>query len=243
MNYYTIVELPSHTLDKKGQTYTNTMPDRNQPKNQLKSTQKVAQNQSKNQDLNQDLNQTAQRNQTPTYRSATPQFLETIASSEQHQKPPQPPTAETNSSHRTREIQRTVALLLLYRNNHPHTQWPQTPPQEQPSSPHQPPLQLTSDQEVEGLTALWEAVLHCPPNNKSVMHWPWLLDDLVEEEVEAILWLEEAEAMDLLVAEEEAEAQRPRMPHRSLLHLLPTSEPWEQAHASSKETEDRQETS
>jgi hypothetical protein len=155
---------------------------------------------------------------------------------------------ETNFLHETRELQKTVALLLLYRNNCPCTQWPQTPPQEQPSLPHQPPLQLTQDQEAdleeaEGLTALWEEMLPFPPNNESVTHWPWLLDDLAEEEVEAILRLEEEEATDLLAAEEEAGAHHPRMPYKSPSHLQPTSEQWAQAHASSKEIEDKQETS
>jgi hypothetical protein len=80
--------------------------------------------------------------------------------------------------------------------------------------PHQAPLQLTPEQEAEleeaeGLAALWEEVSLFQPNNESVTHWPQLLDNLVEEEVEAILQLEEAEAMDLLAVEEEAEAQCP----------------------------------
>jgi hypothetical protein len=79
------------------------------------------------------------------------------------------------------------------------------------------------------------------PNNESVTHWPRLLDDLAEEEVEAILWLEEEEATVLLAAEE-GEAPRPRTPHKSLLHPQLTSEQWGQVHASLKEIEDKQET-
>jgi hypothetical protein len=214
---------------------------KNQLKNQLRSTQEVAQKQTL-------VTQTTQMSQTQMNKSATHQFLEKIAALTLHQEPPWPSTTPTDSFPETWELQKTIALLLLYRNNHPHTQWPQTPPQQPPSLPHQPLLQLTPDQEAdleeaEGLIALWEEVPHFPPNNESVTHWPQLLDDLAEEEVEAILRLEEEEATDLLVAEEEAEAQCPRMPHKSLSHPQLTSELWGQAHASLKEIEDKQETS
>jgi hypothetical protein len=174
--------------------------------------------------------------------------LEKITASTPHQQTPHLPTTPTDSFPETQELQKTVALLLLFRNNCPCTQWPQTPLPQQPSSPHQLLLQLAPEQEAdweeaEGLAALWEEVPHSLLNNESVMHWPWLLDNLAEEEVEAILQLEEGEAMDLPVAEEEAEARHPRMPHRSPLYLQLTSELWEQAHASLKEIEDKQETS
>jgi hypothetical protein len=135
-------------------------------------------------------------------KSTTHQFLEKITASIPHQQTPQLPTISIDSFPETQELQKTVALLLLFRNNCPHTQWPQTPPQQQPSSPYQLLLQLTPEQETElgeaeGLAALWEEVPYSPPNNKSVTHWPQLLDDLAEEEVEAILQLEEAEAADL----------------------------------------------
>jgi hypothetical protein len=56
--------------------------------------------------------------------------------------------------------------------------------------------------------------------------------------VEAILQLEEAEAADLLAAEEKAEAQCPRMPHKSPSHLQQTSELWEQAYTDRRQARD-----
>jgi hypothetical protein len=169
-------------LDRSEKTYTNTTSHKNKLKNSQQATQK---------NLDQDLKQkqkVTQRSPTPTYKSATHQLLETITSSVPHQESPQTPTQQSTSLTEHREIQKTVALLLLHKNNCPHTQWPQpqAPSQLPPPTPHLSPVQeLEEDLEVEeGIAALWEEVLLTPLNSESVMHWPQLFDDLEVEEVE-----------------------------------------------------------
>jgi hypothetical protein len=182
-------------------------------------------------------------------KSATHQFLETIASSALHQESPQPPTTQTDFSPETQELQKTIALLLLHRNNHPCMQWPQPPlppPPPPPPFPNQLPLQLTPDQEAdleveEGIAALWEEVLLSPLNSESAMHWPQLFDNLEVEEVEAILCLE-AEEAEAPLEEEDQQCQHLRMPHKYLLPQWLTPMQWEHPHTSSKEKEDKPET-
>jgi hypothetical protein len=179
----------NHTSDRSEKTYTSTMSYKNKLKNSQEATWK---------DQDQDLRQkqkATQRSPTPTYKSTTHQLLETITSSALHWESPQTLTQQSTSSMEHREIQKTVALLLLHKNNHPHTQWPQPPAPSQlpPPTPHLPPVQeLEEDLEVEeGIAALWEEVLLAPLNSESVTHWPQLFDDLEAEEAH---WEAEVEA-------------------------------------------------
>jgi hypothetical protein len=219
-------------LARRDQTYTNLT-------NNLENNQKTNQDQRQGQNMKQ---KQALRNPTPTYKSATHQFLKVIAALVPHQEPPKTSTQQPNSSPKTHEIQNTVALLLLHKNNHPRTQWPQEPA---PSPPPPPPLIANlpaipdlEDLEVEeGLAALQEVL---PLNNELVQQWPQLFDELEEEEVGAILCLEAEEVAELL----EAEAQQHlRTPLKSQSSQQPTSKPWEPLPKPSTEIEDKQETS
>ena len=231
-----IKERYNPTLAKKDQTYTNST-------NTLENSQKT--NQDQKQDQNTKQKQTL-RNPPPTYKSATHQFLEVIAASVPHQEPPKTSTQQPNSSPKTHEIQNTVALLLLHKNNHPRTQWPQEPA---PSPPPPPPLIANlpaipdlEDLEVEEGIAALQQVLPLPPlNNGLAQQWPWLFDELEEDEVGAILRLEAEEVAELL--EEEEAQQHPRTPLKSQSSQQPMSKLWEPLPKPSMETEDKQETS
>ena len=91
----------------------------------------------------------------------------------------------------------------------------------------------------QGIAALWEEVLLAPLNSESVMHWPWLFDDLEAEEVEVILCLE----VEVAEAHQEAEEAQQRTPRKYPLPQWPMSRPWEHPPTTSMETEDKQETS
>jgi hypothetical protein len=233
MNYCTTKEHYNHILVKKDQTHTNST-------NTLENSQKTNQDQKQDQNTKQ---KQVLRNPPPTYKSTTHQFLGAIAALAPHQEPPKTTTQQPILSQKAREIQNTVALLLLHKNNHPRTQWPQEPAQSLPPPP--PPLLANlpaipdlEDLEVEeGLAALQEVL---PLNNELVQQWPQLFDELEEEEVGAILCLEAEEVVELL----EAEAQQHlRTPLKSQSSQQPTSKPWEPLPKPSTEIEDKQETS
>jgi hypothetical protein len=226
-----IKERYNPTLAKKDQTYTNST-------NTLENSQKT--NQDQKQDQNTKQKQTL-RNPPPTYKSATHQFLEAIAASAPHQESTKA-TTQVISSQKNHEIQNTVALLLLHKNNHPCTQWPQEPVQLPPPPPSLlaslPAIPDLEDLEVEeGLAALQEVL---PLNNRLAPQWPWLFDELEEEEVGAILHLEVEEAAELLEAEAQ---QHPKMLPKSQWSQQPTLKPWEHLPKPSMEIEDKQETS
>src|SRR5580698_2304248 len=210
-NYYTTNKHNNHTLERSEKTCTSTT----SYKNKLKNSQEMTR---MDQDQNPKQKQKAtQKSPIPTYRSATHQLLETIASSVPHQESPQTPIQQSTSLTECQEIQKTVALLLLHRNNRPHTQWPQpsAPSQLPPPTPQlSPVLELEEDQEVEqGIAALWEEVLLAPLHSESVMHWPWHFDDLEAEEVKVILRLE----AEVAEAHQEVEEAQQRILHRYLL--------------------------
>src|SRR5580698_10828044 len=124
-NYYTTNGRNNHILEKSEKTCTSMTSYKNKLKNSQETTQK-------DRDQNPKQKQkVTQKSPTPTYKSATHQLLETIASSVPHQESPQIPIQQSISLTEHQEIQKTVALLRLHRNNCPHTQWPQ------PSAPSQ----------------------------------------------------------------------------------------------------------
>src|SRR5580693_972115 len=108
-----IKEPYNHTSEERDLIYINSM-------NNLEN-----QDQRQAQEANQ-----IQKNQRQTFKSVTHQLLAVIAASEPHQETPK----STKTRSQVPELQNTVALLYLRRNNSPRTLWPQ------PSALSPPPL-------------------------------------------------------------------------------------------------------
>jgi hypothetical protein len=215
----------SHTLGRRGSTYINLT---NNLENQ-------------NQKLAQGANQT-QKNQRQTFKSATHRLLGVIAASEPHQEPSKP----TKNQIQVPELQNTVALLHLRRNNSPRTLWPQpsalSPPPLLPPSPASLPdtPDLEEEEEVAMLPPLTPLLLH---NKESETLWQGTFDELEEEEMETILHLEAEEEEDHQEEHQAAEANRNKTPRKCPLPQWQMSKLWEPLPKPLPETGNKQETS
>jgi hypothetical protein len=188
----------------------------------------------------QEVNQT-QKNQRQTFKSATHRSLAVIAALEPHQETPK--LIKTRSP--VPELQNTVALLHLRRNNSPRTLWPQ------PSALSPPPLLPPSlallpaipDLEEEEEVATLPLLPLLPHNNESEPLWLGTFDELEEEEMETILYLEAEEVEDHQEEHQAEEANRNRTPHKYPSFQQQMSKLWEPLPKPSQGIENKQETS
>jgi hypothetical protein len=226
MNYPTTREHYNCTSEERGLIYTN-------------STNKL---ENRNQKQAQEANQT-QQNQKQTFKSATHQLLAVIAALEPHQEP----SKSTKSRIQAPELQNTVALLHLRRNNSPCTLWPQpsalSPPLLPPPSLALLPAipDLEEEEEVVMLPPLPRAAMLplLPHNSELGTLWQGTFDELEEEEMETILHLEAEEAEDHQEEHQAEEVNRNRTPRKYPLSQWQMSKLWEPLPKPSQETENK----